>query len=354
MRAVFAKKGVALEDAAICADVLLAADLRGFDTHGLSRLAYYCTRLDSGVTVPRVRLEIVKETATTAVVDAHHSIGHAVGHHAMEMAIAKARKAGLGSVAVRNSTHFGIAGYFAGMAAEAGMIGLCTTNARPCVVPANGLEPRYGTNPLAFAAPSDEPFPFLFDASLATVQRGKLEVAERLGKPMPEGYVIDDQGNPVTDAGEALRMFAKGTAALLPLGGLGEATGGHKGYGVSIMLEILSSALQGGAFLSGLSGGDKEGTWKPYCIGHFFLAMSVEAFTEVALFRKWTGDIARELRATRPAPGCDAVLTPGEKDWRTEQERKKTGIPVPPELALEALGLCRSCGLPEYEPLFIV
>lgn len=196
----------------------------------------------------------------------------------MELAIRMAREHGMGAIAVRNSTHYGYAGYFVQMAARENMIGLATSNARPCVAPTHGVEPMFGTNPIAFGAPADEDGPFLFDAATSAGQRGKLEVMAREGGELPEGWAIDDEGRPLTDPGDALERFVKGAAAFLPLGGGTEKLGGHKGYGIAIIMEVLSSALQNGAFLQGLSGGDREGTWKPYKTGHFFMAINVESF----------------------------------------------------------------------------
>jgi L-2-hydroxycarboxylate dehydrogenase (NAD+) len=345
MRESLVAAGASPEEAGVVSDVLIAADLRGLDTHGISRLRYYHDRIRHGVTRPGAPLEVIRETPTTAVLDGQHGFGHVIGVRAMRMAVQKAGGHGLGAVAVRHSTHYGIAGYYAEMAAAADCIGLTASNARPCAAPTFGVEPLFGTNPLAFAAPSDDGHPFVFDAALTAIQRGKLEVWAREGRPVPDGLVIDEQGHGLTDPADILKRFLTGAAAFLPLGGAGDDRGGHKGYGMSILVEILSAALAGGAFLSALAGGDREGTWKPYGTGHFFLAIRVDAFIAVEEFRRAVGQMQRELRASGKAPGHDRIWTAGEKEWECEQQRRRDGIPVSPALQEELLELRRALKL---------
>jgi L-2-hydroxycarboxylate dehydrogenase (NAD+) len=186
---VFESLGTPAEDARICADVLIAADLRGIESHGVGRLKYYYDRIQAGVQTTQTEIEAIRETETTAVWDGHHGMGHVIAHQAMQHAISKAREYGLGAVAVRNGTHYGIAGYYALMAAAEGMMGLSVTNARPAIAPTFGTEPMLGTNPIAFAAPSDQGFPFCFDAATSISQRGKVEVAARAEKSVPQGVL---------------------------------------------------------------------------------------------------------------------------------------------------------------------
>lgn len=345
-RDVFAARDVAPEDAAVAADVLLAADLRGIDTHGISRLKYYSDRLKSGITRAAVRIDLVADTPTTAVVDCNLGLGHPSAARAMNLAIEKAGRGGIGAVAVRNATHFGIAGYFPLMAERADMIGIAMTNARPAVAPTFGTQPMFGTNPLAVAAPTDEAFPFWFDAALSTVQRGNIEVAAREGEPLPAGWAVDENGEALTDAAALLRKMNGGTGALLALGGAGEAFGGHKGYGLSLVVEILCAALQNGDYLTKLAGGVEGGGAQAYRLGHFFLAINIGAFLPPAAFRKTTGDMMRSLRAARKAPGAARIWTPGEKEFETLTERARDGIPVGPELLAELRGLGAELGLP--------
>ncbi len=344
-QSVFQHHGVAPDDARICARVLLSADLRGVDTHGISRLKYYSDRLASGITRPTTSLRRVRDTGTTAVLDAGLGIGHAAAARAMNLAIAKAARRGIGAVAVRNATHFGIAGYFALMAAKRGMIGIAATNARPAVAPTFSVQPLFGTNPLAFAAPSDEPFDFCFDAALSTIQRGNVEVAERLGRKLSAGVAVDAKGRDIRDPSQLLRALTSLTGALLPLGGAGETLGGHKGYGLAIMVEILCAALQDGDFLSGLAGGVEGGKARPYRLGHFFMALDVKSFTPLPRFRRTVGGIMRELRGAKKVPRCRRVWAPGEKEWETHQRRARLGIPISPELQSELRTLARELDL---------
>jgi LDH2 family malate/lactate/ureidoglycolate dehydrogenase len=336
---VFKKVGVPDGDAETCADVLIAADRQGIDSHGVSRLKpIYIDRIRAGQQQPVTNFEVIREGPTTAVVDGHNGMGMVVGKRAMGMAIAKAKKLGMSMVAARNSTHFGIAGYYAQMAVDEELIGVVGTNARPSIPPTFGTENMLGTNPLTFGMPTDEPFPFMLDCATSIIQRGKVEVYARTGRKVPEGLVIDVNGDYMTDPDEILRDLTKGTAALLPIGGL-EETGGYKGYGYATVVEILSASLQGGAFLKALTGTN---------LGHFFIAIDVNAFTDLDDFKKTTGDILRGLRASRKMPSHDRIYTAGEKEYLTSLEREKTGIPLNKSLQKELAQLRDECGLKNY------
>jgi len=347
---VFLKLGVPAPDARICADVLLAADLRGIESHGVSRLMLYVNRIRNGTLSPVTRLQVVREGPTTAVLDAQNGLGMVAGYRAMELAIRKARAYGLGAVVVRNSSHYGIAGYYALMAAKEGMIGMSFTNARPSVAPTFGVEPMLGTNPIAFACPTDEPFPFCFDAATSVSQRGKLEVLARLGKPAPEGWVIDREGRPATDSRAILAGLPKDLYAFLPLGGVGEELGGHKGYGLATMVELLCSALSGGPFLKDLSDQDAEGRPKPSRLGHFFLALDVQRFLPLEDFKRLAGEILRALRASAKAPGAARIYTAGEKAYLREQEIRAQGVPLDPPLWENLKKLAEELGIPAPLP----
>lgn len=345
MKDVLMGVGVPEEDAKICADVLIESDKRGIDSHGVGRLKpIYYDRIKLGIQNPVTEFEIVKEGPTTAVVDGHHGMGHVIGKRAMAMAIQKAKTYGMGMVAVRNSTHYGIAGYYASMAAEAGMIGMTGTNARPSIAPTFGVENMLGTNPLVFGIPTDEEFPFILDCATSITQRGKIEVYEREGKELPPGWVIDDQGNTRTDTVQVLKDLVSGKAALTPLGGIGEDGGGYKGYGYATVVEILSAALQGGAFLKGLLGFE-NGQPAPYKLGHFFIAIDIEAFTTLEAFKATTGQILRDLRASNKAPGQDHIFTAGEKEHLAWLERKDKGVPVGEVLQKQMIELRDTLGL---------
>lgn len=346
---VFKGVGVPEEDAKICADVLIEADKHGIDSHGTNRLKpIYYDRIKDGIQFAKTNFEIVKEGPTTAVVDGHHGMGMVIGRRSMEMAIEKAKKYGMGMVAVRNSTHYGIAGYYTNMAVKAGMIGITGTNARPSIAPTFGVENMLGTNPLTFGIPSDEEFPFMLDCATSITQRGKIEVYEKLGKEMPEGWVIDEYGNYQTDPHKVLKDLVNGTAALTPLGGAGEELGGYKGYGYATVVEILSAALQGGNFLKMLSGFE-NGKRVPYGLGHFFIAIDISAFTELEDFKKTTGNILRELRNSKKALGHDRIYTAGEKEYETWLYRKDKGVPVNEELLKELIIMRDELELKGYE-----
>ena len=314
---VFQGVGVPEEDAKICADVLITSDKRGIDSHGIGRLKpVYYDRIKQGIQHPVTNVEIVRQGFTTAVIDGHDGMGMVIAKRAMNMAIEKAGKYGLGMVAVRNSTHYGIAGYYALMAADAGMIGITGTNARPSIAPTFGVENMLGTNPLTFGMPTDEAFPFVLDCATSISQRGKIEVYERLGKKLPEGWVIGADGKAQTDSHQVLIDLVKGTSALVPLGGIGEELAGYKGYGYATVVEILSAALQGGSFLKGLLGFSLDGKPQPYHLGHFFMAVNINEFTDLEAFKITTGDILRSLRASKKAPGAEPYLY-----------RRRKGIP---------------------------
>jgi L-2-hydroxycarboxylate dehydrogenase (NAD+) len=330
---VFEGAGVPDADARTCADVLITANKRGIDSHGVGRLKtlYYDRIVRDKVQQSVTKIEVVRDNMATAVVDGHHGMGMVISKRCMELAIEKAKMYGLGMIAARNSTHFGIAAYYSMMACDAGMIGLTGTNARPSIAPTFGVENMLGTNPLVFAMPTDEDFVFANDYATSIAQRGKIEQYAREGKPCPPGWVIDHEGKTKTDAKEILRDLADGQAALTPLSGNGEEMAGYKGYGFATVVEILSAALQQGAFMKQLLGFE-NGKAVPSRIGHFFMAINIGFFTDLAAFKKMTGDILRELRASKKAPGQKRIYTCGEKEYFAWLERKDKGVPVDREL----------------------
>ena len=324
----FVGVGVPREDAEICTDVLLESDRRGIESHGVNRFKpIYIDRIKAGIQNPVTNFEIVRETATTAVVDGHDGMGQVIAYKSMEMAVNKAREYGMGMVAVRNSCHYGIAGYYATMATKAGMIGITGTNARPSIAPTFGVENMLGTNPLTIGLPTDEEFPFVIDCATSITQRGKIEYFARMGMDTPAGMVIGRNGEALTNSEEILKQLNTGEAALAPLGGIGEELAGYKGYGYATVVEILSAALQQGNYLKMLTG-KKDGKLVPYHLGHFFIAIDTNAFMGEEEFRKISGDILRELRASEKAPGHDRIFTAGEKEWIVWNERKDAGVPI--------------------------
>ena len=336
-------------DAQTCAEVIIASDLRGIESHGVGRLHYYYDRLITGQHHVVTHIDTLRESPATAVLDGNHGLGMVIGKYAMNLAIEKARTVGMGSVAVRNSTHFGIAGYYAMMAAAEGMVGFTVTNARPSVCPTFGTMPMLGTNPIAFAAPSDESFPFLYDAATPIVQRGRIEKLAREEKIAEEGWLVDPENQYLTDPAEILKKLVNGEAAFLPLGGSGETLGGHKGYGLATMVEILSASFQTGAFLSGLSGINPDGSPRHFMVGHFFMALNVESFVDLEIFKQTTGNILRELRSSRKAPGEPRIYTAGEKEYEKEILTRRDGIKIIPNLQKDLKFVRDKLGLVGYQ-----
>ena len=314
--------GVPEEDAAICADVLLESDRRGIESHGCNRFKpIYIDRIIKGTLLPVTDLEIVRETPTTIVADAHDGMGMVAAHRVMTRLIEKAKTYGMAGGAIRNSTHYGIAGYWATMASKEGMVGITGTNARPSIAPTFGVENMMGTNPLTIALPTDEEFPFCIDCATSIVQRGKIEYWAREGKPTPAGMVVAEDGSTVTDSAEILKMLVDGTAA-----------------------------LAGGEFMKALTGLAPDGSPQMYHLGHFFFVIDPAAFCGQETFKKIAGDICRELRASRKAPGYDRIYTAGEKEWLVWQERKDKGVPVGEAVQKELVAVRDTLGLPYRFP----
>jgi len=345
----FKKLDVSEEDAEICADILITSDLRGIESHGIGRLRMYVDRIKSGQIEKKSDFEIIKESPTTAVIDGNHGIGMVIGYHSMSLAIEKAKRYGMGAIAVRNSSHFGIDGFYPLMATKHGMVGMSCTNARPSVAPTFSTQPKLGTNPIAFGAPTDEDFPFLFDAATSITQRGKIEVLNREEKLAYEGWVIDSEGKPMTDPQSILDGLTQDQAALLPLGGDTEALGSHKGYGLSTIVEILSSSLQSGAFLAALSGLNPDGSGARFKVGHFFMAISIESFLPLEDFKKNIGGLLKELRASRKTPGQLRIYTAGEKEYLNEIEVRKSGVPINENLRKDILYVKQLLGITDLE-----
>ena len=326
----FVGYGVPREDAKICTDILLESDKRGIESHGCNRFKpIYIDRIVDGIQNPITNYEIIKDTECTAVVDGHDGMGQVIGYKSMNMAIEKAKKYGMGMVVVRNSCHYGIAGYSATMATKAGCIGITGTNARPSVAPTFGVEGMFGTNPLTIGIPTDEDFDFVIDCASSITQNGKIEYYERIGEDVHPGTVIGLDGEPITgDSGVALKKIRSGEAALTTLGGIGEALGGYKGFGYALAVELLSASLQDGNYGKDLNGKDLNGNKVPYHLGHFFIAIDTNHFLGEDLCRKKSGDIIRKIRASRKQPGHDKIYTAGEKEYLVWQERKNKGVPV--------------------------
>jgi len=325
MLTVFEELGVPAEEAKICADILIASDLSGIESHGIGRLKMYYDRIRLGIQKPLTKIDVISDRKATAVWDGNHGMGHVIGQRAMEKAIEKAREYGIGSVVVRNSTHYGICGYYARMAIRENMIGITFSNARPSVAPLFGVKPLLGTNPICFGAPTDMEFPFLYDAATSITQRGKIEVLARENRETPAGWAIDKEGKPHTETEKLLEDLKEGTASLLAIGGESETSGGHKGYGLATMVEILCAALQNGSYMEGLKGFEK-GKPAPYRLGHFFMAIDIASFIDPVIFKKITGDILRKLKNSARAKGEEMIYVAGEKEYYNEQRVRKEGV----------------------------
>ena len=346
---VFKAYGVPEDDAKICADVLLESDRRGIESHGCNRFKpIYLDRIKNGTLLPVTKMDIVKDTPTTVVMDANNGMGMVASYRMMEMLIEKARQYGMAGGTIFNSTHYGIAGYWTTMAEKAGMIGISGTNARPSVAPTFGVEPMMGTNPLTFTMPTDEEFPFNFDCATSITQNGKLEYYQRIGHETPKGTVITPDGTPFEGpAGDALKAMAKGQAALVTNGGIGEVLGGYKGYGFALFVEFLSAVLQDGAYGKALTGKGENGEKVPFHLGHFFIAIDTNHFMGEDVCRKKAGDIIRAIRASKKQPGAERIYTAGEKEYEIRLARKD-GVPINESVQGEMSAVRDKLGLSQY------
>lgn len=308
--------GMSDEHSSITADHMLYADLRGIDSHGCSMLVHYHRALLAGLLNVTPSIEVVRESETTSLIDGGGGLGHVPGHTAMTLAIAKCRSAGLGAVAVRNSGHFGAAGAYAAMAAGAGYLGLVTSSADlPAIVPTGGKEAMLGTNPIAFTAPAARNKPLLLDMATSTVSLGKLVMAWRRGRSIPPGWALDATGAPVTSARRAFER-----RLLTPLGGSAEM-GSHKGYGLAVMVETLSSILPG-------TPAWHEAPYRQRPVGHFFLAIDPRRFRGDDDFGADLDTMLDSLRKTAPIDPGEPVLVAGDPEYAAEAERERSGIPL--------------------------
>jgi len=330
---VFTALGIPEGDAKITSDVLVAADLRGVDSHGVARLKRYVDGIRDGMMRTNAKPEVVHETPTTATIDAHGGLGQPPSHLAMKMAMDKAEKLGAGFVAVRNSNHYGIAGYYAMMALKKNMIGISTTNADVLVVPTFGRNALFGTNPIAVAAPALKQRPFVLDMATSVVPRGKLEVYDRLGKPMPDGWATDVAGRGTPDATQVLKNFAtRAGGGILPLGGEGELNSGYKGYGLALLVDILSAVLPGAAYADLVYPRSADGKPLPSNIGHFFGAMRIDGFRPVKDFKADMDELITRIKNTPKAEGAERIYIHGEKEFEKEADRTANGIPLHPKV----------------------
>ncbi len=317
----FTRLGVPAEHAAISAEVLLSADLRGVDSHGMIRLnSYYGDRIRQGLIDPKTPFRIVHETNTTASIDGANGLGHVVSRHAMELCIRKAKQTGLSMVTVRNSNHYGIAGYYAMMALAENMIGISFTNSQPLVAPTYGRKAMLGTNPIAVAVPAASERPYVLDMATSIVPIGRITVYDKEGRPIPEGWGIDEQGAVTTRPNAVLKG-----GALMPLGGI-DLMRGYKGYGLSLMVDIFSGVLSGSAF--GTDVDIHDGTPHVAHTGHFFAAIDIGAFRTIAEFKRDMDVLIHELKESPKAVGQDRIYIHGEKEFEMAEKNAREGVPL--------------------------
>ena len=348
---VFRAFGFSEEEGKQISDVLLTADLYGIESHGMQRMVRYHKGLEKGQIHGDARPEVVFETPVSAVIDGHAGMGQLISAFAMNKAIEKAESAGVGIVSVRNSNHYGIAGYYAQMASKRGLIGFSCTNSEAIMVPTFGREAMLGTNPIAIAAPA-EPYPFLFDASTTVVTRGKLEMYNKMGKPLPKGWALDETGAPCDEAPRVLaNIVGKNGGGIMPLGGSTEELGSHKGYGWGMVAELFSSILSLGVTSETCcTFPDKTG------ICHGFAAINPAAFGDAEAIKTHLSEYLLKLRKSALAEGADQIYTHGQKEVLAEANRRTNGIPVNDGTMVELLDLCEYLDLdfasyfPGYEP----
>jgi LDH2 family malate/lactate/ureidoglycolate dehydrogenase len=332
--------GMPEDDVATTAEVMIETDLSGIDSHGLSMLPFYDRIRRKGHLNLEAVPEIVRRAGAVALIDADRGLGHPVSVMAMRLALDKAQEHGIAVVSVFNSHHFGAAGYYAGLAAQRGMIGLVCSSARTVtLVPTFGAEPVLGTNPLAFAAPAGRNPPVILDIATSVVAANKVKVYAFHGKPIPAGWVVDGEGRPVTDAAEALRYaMERPEGGLNPIGGTREM-GGHKGYGLALLVQILGSTLAGASF------SPTRGADEPDNIGHFFLALDPAAFRPLDAFTRDLDTVVDTLRNTRRADPLQPVLVAGDPERLARAERLAAGIPVPEALRRQIRELAAAAGV---------
>lgn len=326
---VMVKLGASTEDAFVVADNLVTSNLRGIDSHGVGRLKRYVEGIKSGYIIPDAKPTVLRESPVMASIDARNGLGQPAGVFGMRKAIDKALDTGVGVVTVSGSNHYGFAGYYAMMALEHDLIGISMTNAEPLVVPTFGRDAMLGTNPIAFVAPTKSMRPWVMDLATSVVPSGKLEVYDRLGKKIPDGWATDETGASTNDPARVLSSLfdGRGEGGIFPLGGEGEIHGGHKGYGLATMVEILCGVMSGANI-----GRDvvyrKDGRPNHPRVGHFFLALDPSYFIDIDTFKTRMDELITRLRSSRKASGQNRVFIHGEKEFEEQDRRLKQGIPL--------------------------
>ena len=335
----FIKSGYSKEESSDIADVLLTADLYGIESHGVQRLIRYYNAIKDGYIVPDAKCEAVFQTPMSAVFDAPRSMGQVVGKKGMSLAIDMAKKHGMGVVCVRNSNHYGIAGYYTKMAADADMLGICMTNTEAIMIPTNGKKAMLGTNPIAVCMPAD-PVNFWYDAATTVITRGKLEIYKKEELPLSQGWVADENGQDCDNAERVLKnIIGKLGGGIFPLGGFSEATGSHKGYGLGIIVELFTSVFAGGTNAAHVSNSGNADT--SFC----FWAIDYGIFGDKKEIKTRMSTLLQELRDSPKADGCDRIYTHGEKELISTTQKLKDGIPVNDKTLAEMKMISEKLGL---------
>ena len=342
--------GFSPEEASIIKDVLMMSDMYGIQSHGMQRVVRYHKGIEKGLIDIKAKPEVVFETPVSAVIEGHDAMGQLVGHFAMELAIKKAKESGIGIVSARNSNHYGIAGYYADLALKEGLIGFSCTNSEAIMVPTYARKAMLGSNPIAFTMPA-EPYNFFFDASTTVVTRGKLEMYNKLGKELPNGWALNKDGKASQDAGEVLGNISDHVGGgIMPLGGNTEQLGSHKGYGYGMLCEIFASIFsQGGTSNKCMTGGRSN-------ICHGFMAINPAIFGNPEDVKKHFSTFLQELREAPKAEGAERIYTHGEKEAEAIEVCRKEGVPVIDKTVAELFDVCNLLKLDpkkyfgDYEP----
>ena len=342
--------GFSPEEASIIKDVLMMSDMYGIQSHGMQRVVRYHKGIEKGLIDIKAKPEVVFDTPVSAVIEGHDAMGQLVGHFAMELAIKKAKESGIGIVSARNSNHYGIAGYYADLALKEGLIGFSCTNSEAIMVPTFARKAMLGSNPIAFTMPA-EPYNFFFDASTTVVTRGKLEMYNKLGKELPNGWALNKDGKASQDAGEVLGNISDHVGGgIMPLGGNTEQLGSHKGYGYGMLCEIFASIFsQGGTSNKCMTGGRSN-------ICHGFMAINPAIFGNPEDVKKHFSTFLQELREAPKAEGADRIYTHGEKEAEAIEVCRKEGVPVIDKTVAELFDVCHLLKLDpkkyfgDYEP----
>lgn len=333
--AVIGERGVPPADAALFADSLVQADLWGHQSHGVLRLGWYWARLQSGAMQAVTKPERIIDAGAVAVIDGHDGIGQVLAAAAAQEAIARAKAHGIAAVAVRNSNHFGTAAYFSRRAPQAGCIALLTTNASPAMAPWGARQKLVGNNPWSLAAPAGRHAPMVLDIANTVVARGKVYLARQRGEPIPPGWAIDADGAPTTDAAAAI------AGIILPMGE-------HKGYAISLMMDVLSGVLSGSGFAADV-GGPYQAERRSRC-GHLMIALDIARFMPLAEFGERMEQLIAAIRGAPLAPGFDRVFYPGEIEWENDRRHRQSGITLPDDTVADLTRLARTAGLEQALP----